>query len=138
MRNGKSGKGVQGQGTARKICGIAAMIAMVAACAPITRGGTTYAAVMTEPVGTCRIGDVLIHEGNQVRVQQACLDMGLIFLPRHQRVLGCADLKRRTIWTIADPRILEHELCHLRLNTISDADCPLPEELTGGGRHDGR
>ncbi len=100
-----------------------ALLAAVAGCASLTA---------TAPHGTAfidrDIDGYLVHLGSEDAVNRACLTQSPVLAPALRgigaRFLGCALLSTNEAYSIDDPGVIVHELCHLRLQTGSHVLCP--------------
>jgi len=64
--------------------------------------------------------------GNRLQVQQECENRGVALYANDTKIYGCTDFARRIIVSVADPKIIEHELCHWTKWTASHEVCPTP------------
>jgi hypothetical protein len=64
--------------------------------------------------------------GNRLQVQKECENRGVALYANDTKIYGCTDFARRIIVSVADPKIIEHELCHWTKWTASHEVCPTP------------
>ncbi len=80
------------------------------------------------------IDGYLVHLGTEEAVNRACLAQSPLLAPALNgigaRFLGCALLSTNEAYSVEDPGVIAHELCHLRLQTGSHVLCPPPDRRT--------
>ncbi len=97
-----------------------------AGCAALSAGSAQTAPVFVDR----EIDGYLVHLGTGEAVNRACLAQSPLLAPALSgigaRFLGCALLSTNEAYSVEDPGVIAHELCHLRLQTGSHVLCPPP------------
>ena len=102
---------------------VALLLVTLSACAT-----TTGPAAMGSGAGFARssLQGAELWIGNRLQVQKECENRGVALYANDTKIYGCTDFTRRIIVSVADPTIIEHELCHWTKWTASHEVCPTP------------